>query len=144
MTKSIQGIINSKLFGKLRKVREPLYFLSASRKKKLRGSSIMDFFDIDFLRRIGLGRDDTSLLHLSRTVRQILLLLEYKTVGDLEKHCNPYLLAQFSGIGVASLAFLLDLMTALDLSFKKMDLKPDYGEGKTNGKALADSMGLPG
>jgi hypothetical protein len=143
MSKSIQDIINSKLFGKLRKVREPLHFFSAAKKKKLRASPIEDLFDVAFLKRVGLGRDETSLRHLSRGVRQILLLLEYKTVSDIEKHCNPYLLAQFSGIGAASLAFLLDLMTALDLSFKKMDLKPEYGEGKQNGTALADSLGLP-
>ncbi len=127
----------------MRKVRAPIHTLSAARKRKLRDSSIQDFFDIAFLKRVGLQRNDTSLVQLSRSVKQILLLLDYKTVRDLEQHCNPYLFAQFSGVGVASLAFLLDLITALGLSFKKSDMKPDFGEGKFNGGALADSIGLP-
>lgn len=143
MSKSIESIVHSRSFYKLRKVRTPLHILTAAQKKKLRESSIGDFFDVAFLRRVGLGRTETSLNQLSRSVRQILLLLGYKTVRDLEVLCNPYLFAELTGVGEASLAFLLDLMTAFGLQFKKMNLKVDFRSERTNGKMLADSLGLP-
>src|SRR5690606_2804129 len=105
-------------------------------------SPLADFFDVGFLREVGIGRSEQSLGQLGRQVRQLLESLGYKTVGDIEAHCNPYLLAELEGWGEETIAFLLDLFQALGLEWKAMRTVSSIIVKSGNGRHLAEQLGL--
>lgn len=142
MVQNARQKLTGKEFRKQRLIHGQKFALNPKQRKQLRDAPLSDFFDLRLLERAGLGRSETQLYALGQSVNFMLQSLGLRTVGDIERTLSLDILAHVPGMGITSLAFLVDLLTLFGVTLTETAFE-DSTIPQPRGQELADALGLP-